>query len=185
MSLHWIGHGLPCRPTSRAEAYGLFACKAGELPPLQDREIERFSQFASVADLAAAQISDTLPSIGPYPVGMEWVPNIAASDAFLYDPAYDLIWSEKNGTVYCCGLVVAHSLPEFFARLMVESDIWRRLLDSDIQDFCQAQTRNPRAIDRMWQSLPLTMPPRLIEYLEWLRAARQSAYIRTRYISNA
>jgi DNA-directed RNA polymerase subunit N (RpoN/RPB10) len=178
MSIHWINHGLPCRPTNRAEAYGIFSKTAGEMPPLQDREIERFSQFKNAHDLADAQEKGELPALGPNPVGMEWVYSIrgmmisCAPNLIMHDWAFDLSWSEANGKVFCCGMVVGESLPEFLARLRVESDIWTRLLDAGIQDYCQAQTRNPLAIARMWQKLPETMPPRLIEYLDHLRAAR-------------
>lgn len=186
MSIHWISHGLPCRPTTRADAYGLFSKTAGEMPPLQDREIERFSQFKTARDLVDAQAKGELPALGPNPIGMDWFYDIGgmmiscAPNAFLHDWAFDLTWEEANGKVFCCGMIVAESMPEFFARLRVESDIWIRLLDADLQNYCQTQTRNPRAIARMWQTLPETMPPRLIEYLDHLRAARMPPTVENR-----
>ena len=176
MSNHWINHGLPFRPSGMA--YGIFSKTAGGMPPLEDSEIEKFARFKTARDLADAQESKEMPFLGPNPVGMEWTFDIrgmmisCAPNLFVHDWAYDLSWSEANGKVFCCGMVVAESLPEFLARLRIENDIWWSLAQNDDADLCTARTMEPEAAPRFWARLERYMPPRSIAYL---RALYESA----------
>lgn len=153
MSIHWVGHGLPFRTTRNPQAYGLFSRTAGEMPPLTPEEIAAFETFKNARVLAEAQEKGELPPLGPNPVGMEWCISIrafmvsCAPRLFMYDFSYDLTWEEANGRVSCAGMCVAETMPEFFARLKVESDVWRELLEADITDLCYGAAGEPKDVE--------------------------------------
>ena len=174
MSNHWIYHGLPFRPCVAGIPYGIFSKTAGGMPPLEDSEIELFARFKTARDLADAQESHKLPTLGHSRDGMQWTSDIrgmmisCAPNLFMHDWDYDLSWSEANGKVFCCGMVVAESMPEFLARLRIESGIWWALADNDDADLCTMRTLQLQDAPRFWVKIRGYMEPRMFAYLRAL-----------------
>ena len=163
----WMYIGVPFRPST--STYSLFSAK--QLPKIDSKIMDEFKHISSLVDVQKHKEWLQNKLISPTSCYVDVDMN---NNQFYCDQQDCVVWNftPDSGVYIIEGnkrLIVANSIPEFFARCYIENSIWHTVSTlshpdafASISSFLDFKIKNPASL---WKKLQTILKPSYIEYI--------------------